>query len=153
MTPTDLQSLELVWFHELGMPQLLFFSCHYLENYYQLFWNLFLKIADDCLMRHVLKGVTQCLWNRVFYSLGNLSFCFTYVIIITRSFRTCPNINYDMIVFKLSHVFQLLFGYWFVWHHFRLRHYYLALVLTVIFKFQIAEEVNIHDNIQKIILK
>ena len=95
MEPTDLECSELVWFLELVTPQLLSFSCCYLENHYQLFWNLFLK-HDDCFLRCVLKGV---FWNS--------SFCFTNVIIITRCFRTFPKINYIMSVLKLSFVLNI----------------------------------------------
>ena len=55
---SDLECSELVWFHELVTPQLLSFSCCYLENHYQLFWNLFLKHVDDCFLRCLLIGVS-----------------------------------------------------------------------------------------------
>ena len=56
MGPTDLEYSELVWFLEVVMPQLHFFSSCYLENHYQLFWNLFLKHVDDCFLRRVLMS-------------------------------------------------------------------------------------------------
>ena len=53
MGPTDFKCSELVRFLELVMPRLLSYSYCYLENHIQLFWNLFLKHADNHLLYYM----------------------------------------------------------------------------------------------------